>query len=51
MLAGPSESPVSIQEGFPSPGGTRNRQRNSVPEVKQRMTALRIHSARKLARA
>jgi hypothetical protein len=36
-----SESPVSIREAFPSPGGKHPRPKNARPNVKQRMTALR----------
>jgi hypothetical protein len=41
-----NESPVSIQEAFPSPGTKLNKPKNARPEVKQRMTSLRHHSAR-----
>ena len=47
----PSESPVSIQEGFPCPGAKRNRPQDPHLELKQRMTSLRFQSAKKSSRA
>jgi len=46
MRARPSESPVSIQEAFPSTGGKHPRPKSLSPEAKRRMTSPRVHSAR-----
>jgi len=46
MRARPSESPGSIQEVFPSPGGKCDRPKRLAPESTRRMTSPRVQSAR-----